>query len=258
MAYSGLETVGIFGIKHCGMLSFVNNVTKNEDLYCDYANSSEFSISGDTVDALGQGTAYVSWDTPKEGTGTLNLQISSMEMLSLSNGATLSDTQQEFYHREMYTINGPTDSATLKEANIVATSLKYYKLANDKVTKLPIGTLKPTTAPEGGDKTRVTFAGGQKGETILVTYMTNKTATGFVIKSLNEKMTNYTLYMRAQVKTKAEGQYVWVQLTFPNVMVTAENNFNFDAENPTDFVLNLRILPDSNGDMVKWALIPDA
>lgn len=254
MAYSGLENVGIFGIKHCGMLSFVNNVTKNEDLYCDYANSSEFSISGETVDALGQGTAYVSWDKPKEGTGTLNLQISSMEMMALANGSTLENKQQQFYNREEFTLSTGTDKLTLKDTPLEG-SVKVYKLASDKVTKISKPGLGGTLGVD--NKKEVTIAGGTKGDVVVVAYLTQKTGLTFAIKSLNEKMTNYTIYMRAQVKTKAEGQYAWAQLTFPNVMVTAENNFNFDAENPTDFTLNLRILPDANGDMVKWSLVPD-
>ena len=255
MAYSGLETVGIFGIKHCGMLSFVNNVTNKEDLYCDYANSSEFNINGDTVDALGAGTPYVSWDKAKEGTATLNLQITSMEMMSLANGSTLATSQHQFYNREEFTLVTGTDKLTLKE-EALDNSVKVYKLASDKVTKVDKAGLKGDLNP--ANKKEVTIAGGAKDEVIVVTYLSQKESLNFVIKSLNEKMSNYTVYMRAQVKTKAEGQYVWAQLTFPNVMMTAQNNFNFDAENPTDFVLNLRILPDSNGDMVKWALIPDA
>lgn len=257
MSYSGLSSVGIFGIKSTGMMSFVNNVTKNEDLYVDYCNSSEFSITGETVDALGAGSPYVSWDTPKEGSATLNLQISSMEMLSVANGSVLETLPQEFYHREVITLTKPNDTFLLARPNIIEGSIKYYKLNKDLVTKIDMG--KSTFEAKKEDKkTRINSTNTSIGDIILITYTTKEEAETFVIKNLNEDMVNYTLYMRAKVKTKAEGKYADAQLVFPNVMVTAENNFNFDAEAPTDFVLSLRILADSNGDMVRWSLVPDA
>lgn len=245
----------LFGIKHCGMLSFVSNTDGTEKLFCDWANSAEFSLTGETVDALGQGRSYVSWDTDKEGSATFNLQIANMDLLALSNGVEATESQHQFFNREVLTLGaGAPHTLTIAE-NAIKGTVKAFELLDDGVTKkTPIEALAIDDA--GTSNKTVKLTNGTANKPVLVTYLSQKTGLNFTIKSLNENPENFTLYMRAQVKTKKEGKFAWAQLTFPNVMLTAENNFNFDATAPTDLTLNLRILPDKNGDMVKWALIP--
>lgn len=248
--FSGLESVGIFGQKDIGKISFINNRTGNEDLYIDYANTAEFSLSSEAVYARGNSQNMVSFDQSKEGSGTISCEISSVYQLALANGSPIEEKARQYYIREEFTMKKEGDKAELKEKPANGT-VKFYKVGSDKRTKLPLA-----TQPTIQDKT-VTFTGSKAGETYVVAYMSERQGIGFTIKAINETSDSYTMIIHSRVKTHVEGSYVNAEVRFPNVTMRSEGTMIFDAENVSTFDIAIDILADKNGDMCTWSLIPD-
>ena len=250
MSYSGLENVGIFAIKDVGRISFISNKTNKEKAYINFANKFEFSATGETIKAKGNGSDMVSFDQPKQGEGTFDLELTSLEVMSFANGSELKSSAVKFYNRDEFDVTSNDAVVTLSDTPVG--DVKFYKLQKDRRTK--IGEL--TTAQVTSGKS-ATLTGAVEGDIIVATYFTSKEALNFTIKATNELSESCTMILRCKGKTHAEGAFVDMQLTFPNVTTLAENAFSFDAENVSPFTLKVDILGDSLEDMVNWALVPD-
>ena len=233
-----------------GRVSFISNKTGEEKAYINFANKFDFSASSDQVDAKGNGTSKVSFDQPKEGEGTFDLQLMSLELASFSNGSTLETNTVKFYNRDEFVVKTNDEVVSLSDAPVGV--VKFYKMQSDKVTK--IGEL--STAQITLEKS-ATLTGAKKDDIIVATYFTSKEALNFTINATNELSESCTMVLRCKGKTHVEGSFVDMQLTFGNVSVVSENAFSFDAENVSDFTLKVKILADTNNKMVNWALIPD-
>lgn len=247
--YSGLENVGIFAIKDVGRISFISNKTGKEKAYINFANKFDFSATGETIKAKGNGSDMVSFDQPKQGEGTFDLELTSLEVMSFSNGSELKTSFVEFYNRDEFEVTEADETVELKDTPVG--KVTFYKLQKDRRTK--IGEL--TTASVTGKNAILT--GSKAGDIIVATYFTSKEALNFTIKATNELSESCTMILRCKGKTHAEGAFVDMQLTFHNVNTLAENAFSFDAENVSPFTLKVDILGNSVEDMVNWALVPD-
>lgn len=251
MSYSGLEHVGILAIKDVGKISFISNKTKKEKAYISFANKFEFSASGETVKAKGNGKDMVGFDQPKEGEGTFDLQLTSLEVMSFANGSELKTSAVEFYNRDEFIVDANDEVVTLSDTPVG--EVKFYKMQADKATK--IGDLATAQVTSGKS---ATLTGAKKGDIVVACYFTSKEALNFTINATNELSESCTMILRCKGKTHVEGAFVDMQLTFPNVNTVAENAFAFDAENISDFSLKVDILADSRGKLVEWAYVPDA
>lgn len=250
MSYSGLENVGILAIKDVGRISFISNKTSKEKAYINFANKFEFSATGETIKAKGNGSDMVSFDQPKQGEGTFDLELTSLELMSFANGSELKTSAVKFYNRDEFDVTTNDQVVTLKDTPVG--EVKFYKLQKDRRTKIgELSTAQITTGKSA------TLTGAKKGDIIVATYFTSKEALNFTIKATNELSESCTMILRCKGKTHAEGAFVDMQLTFPNVTTLAENAFSFDAENVSPFTLKVDILGDSLEDMVNWALVPD-
>lgn len=248
MTYNGLEAVGLVAIKDVGKISFISNKTKKEKLYLNIANKFDFSLSGDSVKAKGNGKDMVSFDLPKTGEGTFDLELASMDILSFANGSELKESTVSFYNRDEFEITSINEQVTLKDTPVG--DIQVYVIAEDG-TKI-----KELTGLSATGKTVVT-TGSKKGDKLAIVYFTSKEALNFTIKATKEISESCTMILRCKGKTKTEGAFVDMQLTFPQVSVSSENAFNLDAENVTAFTLKVDIMGDSLDDMVQVALVPD-
>lgn len=252
MASNSIIQVAMYS-KHMdvGRVSFISNKTGEEKAYISFANKFEFSATGDSVEAKGNGASRISFDQAKEGEGTFDLQLMSLELASFSNGSTLEATEIKFYNRDEFVLTSNDQAVVLKDTPVG--EVKFYKMQNDETTK--IGELKTATHSTGKD---CLLTGGKTGDRIAVCYFTSKEALNFTIKATNELSESCTMILRCKGKTQVEGSFVDMQLTFSNVSTVSENSFSFDAENVSDFSLKVKILADSSGNMVNWALVPDS
>ena len=251
MSYNGLEQVGVLAIQDIGMVSFINNRTKEEEAYINFAQKFDFSLTGDTTSAKGRGRSMVTFDLPKQGEGSFELELTSLELMSFSNGSKVQTSAVNFYNRDEFVVNSPDEVVTLSDTPI-ADSIRFYKVQSDKRTK--IGELESAEYTTGKS---ATLTGAVKGDIIVATYFTTKQAQNFTIKVVNELSESYTMVFRCKGKTKQENAFVDMQLTFPNVTVASDNDFGFDPENPSTFGLKVNILGDNLDDMVQVALVPD-
>lgn len=232
------------------MVSFISNKTGEEKAYINFANKFEFSASGETTEAKGNGVSKVSFDQNKEGEGTFDLQLMSLELASFANGSKLQTSATKFYNRDEFVLTQNDEAVSLSDTPVG--DVKFYKMQKDDTTKIS----ELTTATHSTGKSCV-LTGGKIGEKIVACYFTSKEALNFAITATNELSESCTMILRCKGKTQVEGSYVDMQLTFPNTNTVSENSFSFDSENVSDFSLKVKILADTQGNMVTWSLIPD-
>lgn len=251
MARSSVIQVALYS-KHMdvGRVSFISNKTGEEKAYINFANKFDFSATGENIQAKGGGANAISFEQPKEGEGTFELELMSLELASFANGSVLSKGETKFYNRDEFIVATNDEVVTLSETPVG--DAKFYKMQSDKVTKIE----ELSTAQVTSGKS-CTLTGAKKNDIIIATYFTSKEALNFTIKAINELSESCTMVLRCKGKTKVEGSFVDMQLTFPNTSVASENNFSFDAEAVSGFNLNVKILADEDNNMVTWSLIPD-
>ena len=253
MSYNGLEKIGIWGMVSAGKISFINNKTGVEDLYIDYANSLSISYDYSDINARGRNSDMVTWRSAISATGELGLEISSLEQMALSSGATIKEDKVVFYNRMQIVATKDEDTITLKEEPI-KDSVKAYVFLNDNVTK---DTSRAITIEGNGGARAFKLKGSKKGDIIVITYETEKNAKNFALSSVEKESASYTMIIHADGKTHVEGSLVPLQIKFGNVKLNPTTETALDAENPVSFTISLKILADSKGDICTWSYVPD-
>ena len=253
MSYNGLEKIGIWGMMSAGKISFINNKTGVEDLYIDYANSLSISYDYSDVNARGRNTDMVTWRSAISATGELGLEISSLEQMALSSGATVGEDKIKIYNRMQVVATQKDDTITLKEMPVDG-SVKAHVVLSDNVTK---DTSKPITLGENGAKNKFKMTGCEQGDSVVITYQVEKTAKNFALSAVEKESASYTMIIHADAKTHVEGSLLPIQIKFGNVKINPSTETALDAENPVSFSLNLKIMGDANGDICTWAYVPD-
>lgn len=251
--YSGLENVGIWGMMSAGKISFISNKTGEEKLYLDYANTFTVSYDYSDVNARGRGTDMVSWRSPITATGELGLEISSLEQMALSSGATIGDNKIKIYNRMSVTASKPNDTITLKEAPVEG-SVKAYVVLNDGITKKAGKTI---TMTKGADAKSFTMTGSAQGDNIIINYQVEKSAKSFTLSAIEKESESYTMVIHADAKTHIEGSLVPIQIVFGNVKLNPSTETALDAENPVNFSISVKLMSDKNGDICTWSYVPD-
>lgn len=256
MAFGGLENVGLWGLMSAGKISFISNKTGEEALYIDYANTFTVSYDYTDINARGRATDMVTWRGPITATGELGLEISSLEQMALSSGAKISDGNIIIHNRYNLKATKNDQQITLPE-DVIDGTIKAYKVLNDGVTKDSKSSITPTATP-GGQKKIFVLTGSKTNDDIVVIYQVQRTAKSFALSAIDKSSESYTMIVHADAKTHIEGSLVPIQLKFGNVKLNPSTETSFDAENPSTFSLNVKIMADKNGDICTWSYVTDA
>lgn len=240
---TGLDAMGVFGVKNAGYITLTSLLTKKPELYIGYANSINLECSADQVFAKSQGVNALSWEGSKETTLTINTEMTSFALLGFIMGSKLSSKATDFYRREVVTLDTIDQVITLKEPTIVTDSVCVFELALDGNTQgAELSTATVAT-------NQVTMTGGKAGEQYVIYYMTNKTAQTFMVSAKKEITGFYQLNMVVEGKALANGQAIPLEIEFKKVEAKTSLSLEFSAENPSSFSIELSVLADGNGDL---------
>ena len=240
---TGLDSMGVFGVKSAGYLTFTSLLTNLPSLYIGYANSISLECSADSVYAKAQGVNAIAWEGEKETSLTINTEMTSFDLLSFIMGSELREKATDFYRRETVTLVTVDEVITLKEATIVADSVAVFELGKDGNTQGE----KLSTATVAGNK--VTMTGGLANAQYVIYYMTNKTAKTFMVSAKKAVTGSYQLNMIVEGKSWANGQAMPMEIEFKKVEAKTSLSLEFSSENPSSFEITLDVLADGNGDL---------
>lgn len=245
---AGLDKLGIFGVKDAGNLVFYSLVSNKPKLRIGYANDIALDLKSDTQYALSKGVKSVSWEGAREASLKIGVELMSFDLMGLILGSELKSEATDFYIQYPYTVKTADEQITLPDATIVSNSVCVQVVGADGNTIIS----DLTTATTNGNK--VTLTGATIGQNIIVSYMTNKTAQKFMVKSQRALSEYYKLVMLVEGKLAENGQKAPLQVVFKKVAPQAQLAFAFSAKDPSKFEITLDVL-ELNGDMFEMDVV---
>lgn len=214
-------------------------------LFTDYANSTTLEFGADRVMATAKGVNKVAFDSNKNGTFSMELQVFELKWLSILLGATEDNSSAtEIAKREILTVRG--NKVTLSETP-KAGSMAVFTL--DKDNRSHKDEVKPGALKD--KNLTVTLADNTK---VVVYYMVEKSGlTSFLISS-DKYADSYAIYGDTMLKTEM-GSDQFVQLRIPNCKPQGAFSITFSSKDVATLSAKFDILADENGDMAEFTYI---
>lgn len=247
---AGLDKMGIFGVKDAGDLVFYSLKTNKPALRIGYANDISLDLSSETQYALAKGVKSVSWEGSREAGLKLSVELMSFDLMGFILGSELKTQATDFYIQYPYVLKSNDEVVTLPDVTVVENSVCVQKVGADGNTIIS----NLDTASVSANK--VTCTGGTKGDSIIISYMTNKTAQTFMVKSQRVLSEYYKLVMLVEGKLAENGAKAPLQVVFKKVAPKAQLSFAFSAKDPSKFEIELDVL-ELNGDMFEFDVITE-
>lgn len=218
--------MSLYGIKDSANLTLFSKKTGKPVLYADYCNQTSLNMTADTVYAMKKTARAISWDTAKEGTLTMEMQVFDLRWIALLMGsldlddpATAPQTL-DWARREVLTIT-TAGSATLKDAP-KANSLTLYKLMPDGIT---LGAEVEATA---NDKA-LTIADAKVGDKYCAFYLTPvENSRKFTVYG-DKYPQGYRVVFDTQIRDTDQQDH-FVQFEFFNLRPKAQIELTMSAE----------------------------
>ena len=258
--------MSLFGIKDSARITMINNSTKKQSLYANYANKFDINFSSSPVYALKKGVKSISWDGQREGTITASMQVFDLNWIALLMGSELKSatSSDRIASRKVLEVSNATGTFT---GNIVTGSLTVFKLEDDKVThasEYAITTESTviaskykiaSTTVEDVTTNTLTFASGETGN-FVVYYLeaANTTNKKFSVK-IDEYPGGYSLYADTECKADGTGVVQMLQLYFPNVKPQSNMSLSFDSENAATLDITFDILNGTDDTMMDFTTL---
>lgn len=245
---AGLEKIGVFGAKDCGSLAFYSLTTGKPVLRIGYANDINLEVSSETQYALSRGVRSVSWEGAREASLSISTNLMSFDLMGMILGSSLKEEATDFYIQHKVKVASNDEVITLPDKTIVSNSVCAQIIGADGNTI--IKNLDTATVTEN----KVTLTGATKGQNVIISYMTNKTAQKFMVKSQRVLSEYYKLVMLVEGKLVENGAVAPLQIVFNKVAPQAQLSFAFSSTDPSSFEINLDVL-ELDGDMFEIDVI---
>lgn len=245
---AGLDKLGIFGVKDAGDLVFYSLITGKPSLRIGYANDINLELSSEAQYALSRGVRSISWEGSREASLTINTNLTSFDLLGFVLGSELKEESTDFYIQHKHKVASNDEVVTLPDATIVSNSVCVQLLGADGNTIIS----NLDTATASGNQ--VTLTGATTGQSVVISYMTNKTAQKFMVKAKRVLSEYYKLVMIVEGKLAENGAVAPLQVVFNKVAPQANLSLAFSSTDPSSFEINLDIL-ELDGDMFEFDVI---
>jgi|GEM_PF-1313002 len=258
--------MSLYGIKDSSNITLISNKTNKQVLYSQAANKTDISFSSSPVYALKKGVKSISWDTQREGTCVMSMQVFDLQWIALLMGSEFAPatSADRIATRKVVTVANATGTFT---GNIVTGSLTVFKLDSDKVTNTSeynittestIGANKyKITSSTSGDVTTntITFATGESGDFVCY-FLEAASASNRKFKvEVDKYPEGYTLYLDTTIKADGTGVEEMVQIKMGNVKPQSNMNLTFDAENVATLDITFDILSTSDNTMLEFTTL---
>ncbi|MCT4597467.1 MAG: hypothetical protein N4A50_06265 [Vallitalea sp.] len=219
--------------------------TKVPVLFTDYANSTTLEFGADRVMATAKGVNKVAFDSNKNGTFSMELQVFELKWLSILLGATEDDNSaSEIAKREVLTVSG--NKVTLNQAPKAGSIAVFTLDADNRSHKDEV---KPG-ALKDKDLT-VTAADDTK---IVVYYMVEQSGSKSFLVSNDKYADAYAIYGDTMLRSEM-GTDQFVQLRIPNCRPQGAFSISFSSKDVATLSAKFDILADENGDMAEFTYI---
>lgn len=225
--------MSLYGIKDSANVTLFSKAQATKDkpvLFADYCNQTSLNMSADTVYAMKKTAKAISWDTNREGTLTMEMQVYELRWISLLFGSAAGDTATDWAVREVISLT--SGAGALSDTPKANSLLVYPYDAADPYalgTALTVATGETPSAGEYKIDGKNITVGGTASK-VVVFYLNNSVANGKQITVESEKWPeSYRVVMDTMIRD-TDGQDRYVQFEFYNLKPKSQLELTLSAE----------------------------
>lgn len=243
--------INIFGIKDSANLSIISKSTGKPVLYSDYATQSVNEWSSDRVYAMSKSTRAIAFDSNKQSTLVVSMEIFDLKWLSLLCGQDFVTGATTVFKREVLTASAGNTIAL--SSTPLGSSLTIFKLDTDNITHLveqTVGT--PGTTPNTysivGTTVTLNATTAPQGTKFVAYYSYTSGVTSQKLTFSSTKFpTNFQIVSDTMIRD-LDGQDKFVQFTYLNVKPQPNFTLTFSANDIATIEITFDVLKDSSSD----------
>lgn len=238
--------MSLYGIKDSANVTLRDPKTRKPVLYADYCNQTSLNMSSDAVYAMKKTAKAISWDTNREGTLTMEMQVFDLKWIALLFGQSVTSSALDWAKREIVKLSAGLVlevSETIKED-----SVSLFKLGADGIS------LGEEIVNEAGvepaafdvDGNQITLASGTAGDEYCVFYLTEKGAdVGRSFTVDNEKFPQgYQATFDTMIRDTNQEDH-FVQFEFYNLKPKSSLDLTLSAEDVCTLSIEWDVLVDN-------------
>lgn len=238
--------MSLYGIKDSANVTLFSKAAATKDqpvLFADYCNQTSLNMSADTVYAMKKTAKAISWDTNREGSLTMEMQVYELRWISLLFGSAEGVSGTGWAAREVITLgSGGVGKITAEPA---ANSMIVYPYNSSDPYALGTALAAKDSSPSANEYTyektgsgttespyayEITVGGTTAVGDKYVVFYTKKDALGKQITVESEKWPeSYRVVMDTQIRD-TDGQDRYVQFEFYNLKPKSQLELTLSAE----------------------------
>lgn len=246
--------MSLYGIKDSANITLFDKNTDKPVLYADYCNQTSLNMTSDAVYAMKKTAKAISWDTNREGTLTMEMQVFDLKWIALLFGQTVAAGALDWAKREIVAL-GADLTLTLGDVPKEGT-ISLFKLGKDGISlgdEIVLDESDETPAYTVEGKV-ITLAAGTKGDEYCVFYLTNagvKSVNGSDVitgRSFTVDSTQFPQGYRATFDTMirdTDQQDHFVQFDFYNLRPKSQLELTLSAEDVCTLSVEWDVLVDN-------------
>lgn len=254
--------MSLYGIKDSANLTLFSKKTGKPVLYSDYCNQTSLNMTADTVYAMKKTARAISWDTAKEGTLTMEMQVFDLRWIALLMGSldelTAEATALPWCKREILTIGD--DGATLgvdkdhpDGVAPKADTLTLYKLGKDGIS---LGAEVAASTGYTLTGANLTITGAAKGDKYCAFYLVEVENSKKFTVSGDKYPTGYRAVFDTMIRDTDQNDH-YVQFDFTNLRPKAQMELTMSAEDVCTLTVEWDVLVDNNNDFFTFIYLDD-
>lgn len=244
-------SINIFAIKDSANLSLQSKATGKPVLYADYATQTVNEWTSDRVYAMSKSTRAVAFDSNKQSTLVVSMEIFDLKWLAILCGQDFVTGATSVFKRDVLTVDA-TNKASVTETPL-GSSMTVFKLESDMLThgvEQTVGTPATTVNTYSITAQELTFNATScpTGTKVVVYYAYTSEATSKKLTFSSVKFPeNYTIVSDTMIRD-LDGIDKFVQLTYLNVKPQPNFTLTLSATDIATLEITFDVLKDSSSD----------
>jgi hypothetical protein len=256
--------VALYGIKDCANLSLFDLGTGQPVLFTDYANVSTNEWTSERVNANAKGTRAIAWDSNRQGTLAVEMEVFDLKWLAVVAGSELKTGEANIAKREVVKV-GAGKTATLAGSPI-AGSVQVVPVGADEIEHIGEPLQEVTvdgtdvTAVETGqfeiNGSEITFASDAvEGTAFAVYFLVLDTEVKTMTISADKFPKAFRVVADALIREKETGRDEFVQIEYPNARPQSNFTITMSATEPTNLAVTFDLFPNKDKAIAEYKII---
>lgn len=238
--------MSLYGIKDSANVTLRDPKSGKPILFADYCNQTSLNMSSDAVYAMKKTAKAISWDTNREGTLTMEMQVFDLKWIALLFGQSVTPGALDWAKREVVALASGA-KLTVSE-DIKDGSVTLYKLGSDGISlgEEIDAALFEVTADANEHNRVIELTSGNVGDEYCVFYLTAKGADiGRSFTVDNEKFPQgYKATFDTMIRDTNQEDH-FVQFEFYNLKPKSSLDLTLSAEDVCTLSIEWDVLVDN-------------